>query len=221
MSGWKIPEPMIVRTLWALWWLMFGSAALWLLVGSVAFWVKHEWLPPDTSGWVQGLGAILAIAIAIAVPWYQKKHDADLKEQDKLLLEIARSEQLLCLCEEFRRFLEEEPYDNHFADYRPSNEMRRSILTDQLARLTETQKGELNSERMDIGLNLRFQIHDWLKYFGGDEGAISRTLYDRVEHRRKDFVRIRDRAENVVRKLKASPLEEIEKPTKGMEETPS
>ncbi|KJZ59512.1 hypothetical protein [Pseudomonas fluorescens] len=102
----KFPEQMIVRTLWALWSLFFGGAILWLLVGSVAYWVKHGWLPPDASGWVQGLGSILAIAIAIAIPWNQKRHEALIKAEEIKSVELARSEQLLCLCKEVIRTIE-------------------------------------------------------------------------------------------------------------------
>ncbi|WP_404937083.1 hypothetical protein P7C00_18900 [Pseudomonas sp. JDS08PS003] len=55
---------MIETSLLALWWLLFGAAALWLMVGSVAYWVKQGWLPPDTSGWAQAIGAITAVLAA-------------------------------------------------------------------------------------------------------------------------------------------------------------
>lgn len=55
--------------------LLAMGSVLWLLVGSVAYWVKHGWLPADTSGWVQALGALLAVAVAIAVPAWQKRHE--------------------------------------------------------------------------------------------------------------------------------------------------
>ncbi|WP_429521054.1 hypothetical protein [Pseudomonas sp. 2725] len=209
---------MVTLTLWALWVLFFGTAAFWLLVGSVAYWVKHGWLPPDTSGWVQGLSAIVAIAIAIAVPWYQKRHDLTLKEREKRLLEVARSEQLLCLCQEVQIFVDSQPYDDAHADYKPSNEMRRTILTDQLARLTETQKGELNAERMRIGLKLRFEIHDWLKYFAGDVPPALGDFFDRTWKRQPRLERIRDEAENEVRKLDGRPLIEPPQPAVKEEE---
>lgn len=58
-------------TLLSLWALLFVSAATWLMVGSVAYWVKRGWLPPDTSGWAQALGGLLAVAVAVSVPYYQ------------------------------------------------------------------------------------------------------------------------------------------------------
>ena len=55
--------------------LIAAAAVLWLLVGSVAYWVKHGWLPADTSGWVQAVGGLMAVAVAIAVPAWQKRHE--------------------------------------------------------------------------------------------------------------------------------------------------
>ncbi|MDU9415189.1 hypothetical protein [Pseudomonas sp. zfem005] len=66
------------RTLLGLWWLMFGAAAVWLLVGSTAYWVKHGWLPPDTSGWVQafgGIGAIIGVFMVSRLEARTKKNE--------------------------------------------------------------------------------------------------------------------------------------------------
>lgn len=67
---------MIERSIWALWYLMFGAAAFWLLAGSIAYWVKLEWLPKDASGWVQAVGSVLAIFVAVIVPAMMKKDES-------------------------------------------------------------------------------------------------------------------------------------------------
>jgi hypothetical protein len=54
---------------------MFGTAAFWLLAGSIAYWVKLEWLPKDASGWVQAVGSVLAIFVAVIVPAVMKKDE--------------------------------------------------------------------------------------------------------------------------------------------------
>lgn len=58
-------------SLLSLWALIIISSASWILAGSVAYWVKRGWLPPDSSGWAQALGGLLAVAVAISVPYYQ------------------------------------------------------------------------------------------------------------------------------------------------------
>lgn len=62
--------------------LIAMGSVLWILVGSVAYWVKNGWLPADTSGWVQALGGLLAVAVAIAVPAWQKNHEVKLANLD-------------------------------------------------------------------------------------------------------------------------------------------
>lgn len=91
MKRLKTPENMVEHTLWAVWALLFGGAALWLLVGSVAYWVKHGWLPADTSGWVQALGSILAIAGAALFPyWHSRvKERGETARTEDLLLSVA------------------------------------------------------------------------------------------------------------------------------------
>lgn len=199
-------EKMVERTLLALWFLFMGIAALWLLVGSVAYWVKHGWLPPDAAGWVQAIGAVLAIAIAVAVPIYQKFHERSVRAEDMRRLEVARSQQLLCMCTEACRFIDLGPEEEAYADFQVTNEMRRTILTDQLARLADIQKGELNPERMEIGLKLRFELHDWMKYFGGDKSPAIGHLHGRVERHLPDLKRVKIDAENELRKLDGRPL---------------
>lgn len=67
MKRFQMPESMKLASVWAIWWLLVGGSALWLLAGTVAYWVKHGWLPPDTSGWVQAFGSIGAVLVAILV----------------------------------------------------------------------------------------------------------------------------------------------------------
>ncbi|MBV7489818.1 hypothetical protein [Pseudomonas sp. PDM30] len=211
MTRSHIFEKMVERTLWVLWFLLMGGAVLWLLVGSVAYWVKHGWLPPDAAGWVQAIGAVLAIAIAVAVPMYQKFHERSVRAEDMKRLEVARSQQLLCMCTEAYRFIDLGPEEEAYADFHVTNEMRRTILSDQLARLTDIQKGELNPERMEIGLKLRFELHDWMKYFGGEKSPAIGHLYSRVERHLPDLKRVKINAENELRKLEGRPLIKIPK----------
>lgn len=85
MAWLVIPQKMKEWSLWALWWLLLGGAALWLLVGSVSYWVIHDWLPADAAGWAQALGALVAVAVAIAVPYWQRvKDDQQRREADFL-----------------------------------------------------------------------------------------------------------------------------------------
>ncbi|MFJ7884568.1 hypothetical protein ACIQYF_13910 [Pseudomonas sp. NPDC096917] len=54
-------------TLWAVWGLLVGGAALWVAVGSIGFFSKSGWLPSDSSGWIQAMGSVVAIFVAIYI----------------------------------------------------------------------------------------------------------------------------------------------------------
>ncbi|HHQ4334702.1 hypothetical protein [Pseudomonas aeruginosa] len=82
--GRLVPERMTHFTLWAMWWLIIGSAGMWVLVGSVAFWVKEGWLPPDSAGWAQAIGAFFAVVVALALPYYQNRRQNNDRREDEL-----------------------------------------------------------------------------------------------------------------------------------------
>jgi hypothetical protein len=67
------PERVTQYSVWALWTLLVLSSVLWLLVGSVAYWVRNGWLPADSAGWAQAIGAFVAIVVAIALPYFQSR----------------------------------------------------------------------------------------------------------------------------------------------------
>jgi len=91
---------MIQRSIWALWYLMFGTAAFWLLVGSIAYWVRLEWLPKDASGWVQAVGSVLAIFVAVIVP-------AVMKKDERRQREITEVEGVVGAYHQFRNLIQE------------------------------------------------------------------------------------------------------------------
>ena len=77
-----------IRYGFTLLWLLAGiSAVVWTIVGSVGYWARKGWLPADTAGWAQAFGAIVAIVVAIAIPFYQnqlqlrQKEEAELKQR--------------------------------------------------------------------------------------------------------------------------------------------
>jgi len=62
---------MIEWSIWALWWLIVGSAIVWVIVGSAGYWVRLGWVPEAAAAWAQALGTLLAIVVAISVPAFQ------------------------------------------------------------------------------------------------------------------------------------------------------
>lgn len=95
-----------------IWALIFLSSSSWVLVGSVAYWVKNGWLPPDSAGWAQAIGGLLAVIVAISVPAYQgyqqqkQLQDKDLKvRSDGLQATRALMEHLLGVQKRLRKGL--------------------------------------------------------------------------------------------------------------------
>jgi hypothetical protein len=75
-----LSEPLALYSIWVLWAVLVMGAVLWLLVGSVAYWVRDGWLPADSAGWAQAIGAFVAIVVAIALPYFQsRQQQADLR----------------------------------------------------------------------------------------------------------------------------------------------
>lgn len=73
---------------------------MWLLVGSVAYWVERDVLPDGASGWVQALGALLAVAVAIAVPAWQKQHEMQAAALDDRRKRVDRVHAVLSLTQD-------------------------------------------------------------------------------------------------------------------------
>lgn len=71
-------------SIWALWTLIVLSLTIWVLVGSVAYWVRNAWLPADSAGWAQAIGAFVAIVVAIALPYFQSRQQRNDRMQESL-----------------------------------------------------------------------------------------------------------------------------------------
>ncbi|MCX4217444.1 hypothetical protein MKZ87_07305 [Pseudomonas sp. MCal1] len=69
----RLLNRIVHNSIWALWTIFIVGASLWLLVGSVAYWVRKGWLPADSAGWAQAIGAFVAIVVALALPYFQNR----------------------------------------------------------------------------------------------------------------------------------------------------
>ena len=65
-------------TLWAIWWLVVGSAGVWVLVGSIGYFNKFGWIPENVAYWIQAVGSVLAILVAIYIA-----RSADFKSEEE------------------------------------------------------------------------------------------------------------------------------------------
>lgn len=218
MARIEIPQKMMEWTLWAIWWLVIGSAVIWVIVGSAGYWVRVGWVPDAAASWAQALGSILAVVVALAVPihlWFRERAD---KYDEKVEQDQARSEQLIALCTEGSRVIGSFDAEAAFADYDINNALRRAVLRDLLDRLNEAQKTELNADRMGVGMQLRFYIHDWMKYFGGNEVTDLGRLHDRVSRFAPWLENVRISAQNILRAQRGLPLFDLPAPPEPPED---
>lgn len=100
-----IPQKMREWSLWALWWLLFGGAVLWLLVGSAAYWVKHGWLPPDASGWVQALGGVGTLLAVLGLALWEYRRSVRSVREAERAANYKRTRRLRVFIEHVRAYI--------------------------------------------------------------------------------------------------------------------
>ena len=202
MAWLVIPRKMKDWSLWALWWFLVGGGALWLLVGSVAYWVKKGWLPPDTYGWVQAIGSILALIVAVSVPLYLWKHERKERARAKFEAELGRAELLASMCGEAVVLIDVYAESTIFWDYTFTAAMHREQILDLLGRHNAAQAGELDGERIYIAKQLRFSLHDWLRFFSTEEEPSPDRIRERAQIFKEGAEALRDYAFRVVKALR-------------------
>ena len=168
---------------------LFGFDFIYM-VGTVRNWTPGITLLGDNGpAWVQAIGTIVAIAVAVIVPIYQRSMDRREKANDHLRLELAQSERLSAICSEVYEVV--------------------GTLNDLLMRLNEAQKADTDAERLRISVRLRYWIHNWLKFFDGNTETEIHDLHRRVELMKPSVEEVKIDAENVVRRQKGLPLLEF------------
>lgn len=169
--GRLVPERMIHFTLWAMWWLIIGSVGMWVLVGSVAFWVKEGWLPPDSAGWTQAIGAVFAVFVALAVPYYQNRKQNNDRREDELRKRLEAINAVYALMahvrELFVRLSETKKYKIGYAE-NVRGEMKDSLgheLVQAAAMIREVPIVSMSNEMVHFVVNLR-EVATYGEYAG-------------------------------------------------------
>lgn len=201
--GWRVTGPYSLAA------LLFGFDFIYL-VDTVRNWAPGiAWSGENGPAWVQAIGTIFAIAVAVFVPLYQRSADRREKASDHLRLELAQSERLSAICSEVYEVVGTFDEEVAFADYQINNSLRRYVLNDLLKRLNEAQKADTDAVRLKISVSLRYWIHNWLKFFDGNKETEIDDLHRRVELMKPSVQKVKIDAENVVRRQKGLPLLEF------------
>ncbi|MGN0924700.1 hypothetical protein [Ectopseudomonas mendocina] len=163
MARLDIPQKMKEWSLWALWWLLIGGATLWLLVGSVAYWVLRGWLPPDASGWVQAIGSVLAIAVAIVVAYAGHRMALKIRSEEEDARERGCAARLFMLIWEAKRAAwqlvdQSSRFRNSGVQCPPIRPKEVDFLRRIMERAMKNLDDDLNADRHLIAGRLRFNL---------------------------------------------------------------
>lgn len=186
----------------------------WEIVSS---WIEAH---PGLSSWVQAVGAIAAIAIAIVIPYRQRSQERRERATAKSELEISRTAQLLSIHSELEMIVSVLPHEYAGADYRLTNKMSRELFQDLIERLNYFQRDELSRERLGICLSLRFELYDWLKFFSEAVDHDGGVLFRKSEKQLGRISVIKQKIENVQRVLNGEKSLEIVKHQSSEDEPP-
>lgn len=167
-----IPDKMKQWTLWALWVLLIASAIVWVLVGSVSYWVLHGWLPPDTSGWAQFCGAMLALVVAVFAPiWHSAVVTRQRQLDNQLLVSALADSAIEALWLQSHSFINVDTELSNMRSFlRHRRERQWEVLArsvDQLpmAEMSPATARDLQVLREAVGFGgyVASQMHDWVK----------------------------------------------------------
>lgn len=136
--------------------------------------------PADWAGWMQAMGLIVGMMVAVAIPAIQKKNDAALLRQQLRERETGYARRIQYLCGELSELLAKISVGlNHL---RASDRHRlQNTLQDYLHRLFESHKQDLNDDRVVIAYELRQVANDLIDEL--ESGRADRVVFMGLEKR--------------------------------------
>ncbi|RMS12946.1 hypothetical protein ALP72_100517 [Pseudomonas coronafaciens pv. coronafaciens] len=136
--------------------------------------------PSDWAGWMQAIGLIVGLMVAITVPAIQRKQDAELAHKQLRDREVGYARRMQYLCGELSEL--QGRISLNLAHLRASD--RHSLkftLQDYLHRLFESHKQDLNDDRVVLAYELRQVANDLIDEL--DSGRNDRVVFLALEKR--------------------------------------
>ncbi|WP_297831932.1 hypothetical protein [Pseudomonas sp.] len=125
-----------------------------LLLGVGAFQRSADW-----AGWIQAMGLIVGLMVAVAIPAIQKKQDATVQHKHLREREIGFSRRMQYLCAELNELLSK--VSVNLVHLRATDRHRlQHTLQDYLHRLFESHREDLNDDRVVIAHELRQVVNE-------------------------------------------------------------
>jgi hypothetical protein len=135
--------------------LVIAAAVVAVLLLGIGLFQK----PADWAGWIQAIGLIIGLMVAIAVPAIQKRQDAQNQHKQLRDREIGYARRMHYLCNELNDLLAKITLNlNHL---RATDRHRlQHTLQDFMHRLFESHKNDLNDDRVVIAHEVRQVVNE-------------------------------------------------------------
>jgi hypothetical protein len=156
--------------------LVVVAAVVAVLLLGVGFFQKSA----DWAGWIQAVGLIVGLMVAIAVPGIQKSQEAKSQHKQMREREVGYARRLQYLCGELNELLAK--ISMNLIHLRATDRHRlQHTLQDFLHRLFESHKHDLNDDRVVIAHELRQVVNELVDEL--ESGRADRVVLMNLEKR--------------------------------------
>ncbi|RJX82665.1 hypothetical protein [Pseudomonas sp. LS-2] len=136
--------------------------------------------PSDWAGWIQAIGLMVGLMIAISVPAIQRRQDQIAQQKEVRARETGYSRRMQYLCGELNEMLAK--ITVNLVHLRASDRHRlQRTLEDYLHRLFESHKLDQNDDRVVIAHELRLVANDMIEEL--ESGRSDRVVLGALEKR--------------------------------------
>lgn len=156
--------------------LVFGAAVVALLLLVAGLFVR----PSDWAGWIQAIGLIVGLMMAIAVPAIQKRQDLALLLKQVRDRETGYARRMQYLCGELNELLAKITVNLVHLRAADRHRLQRT-LEDYLHRLFESYKLDQNDDRVVIAHELRLVANEMIEEL--ESGRSDRVVLGALEKR--------------------------------------
>ena len=157
----------------ALVFIAVGVAALLLFAGLIV-------RPSDWAGWIQAIGLIVGLMMAVTVPAIQKRQDLALQQKKLRDRETGYARRMQYLCSELNDLLARISVNLMHLRAADRHRLQRTLI-DYLHRLFESHKLDQNDDRVVIAHELRLVANDMIEEL--ESGRSDRVVLNALEKR--------------------------------------
>lgn len=152
MKFWGMPESMRLASVWVAWAFLSIGILGWALFTVLDYFDSKG----DAAAWVQAVGSIVAIFVAIAIADHQRRVEADARQRDALAEEVGRATALYFAVWEVSKSVERLTPGLERGDVvTPSLPF---MYEQMLGRYGQSFNGDLDRTRIKIATRLRYDL---------------------------------------------------------------